>query len=228
MLREVYLEGELGEKFGKVRKIEANSFEDVLRCLSGNFDDFKTYLADCYNKEIYFYWKVNDQLITKPEELFLTYPEGAMVITPIPAGALNLKKALKGALGILAGAALILTGGALMMGVGLFGLTGATATAVGVGMNLVGQFLYAAGMLELLSEDPASEDQDTSYLFSGAQMNISEGDPIPVCYGHLRIPGRQISFEIRNEDSVLSNTGGLITNTTHQKNNRIRDTRRGR
>ena len=226
MLREVYLEGELGEKFGKVRKIEANSFEDVLRCLSGNFDDFKTYLADCYKKEIYFYWKVNDKLITKPEELSLNYPEGAMVITPVPAGSVS--KLVKGVLGIIAGAALILTGGALLMGIGLFGLTGTTATAVGVGMNLVGQFLYAAGMLELLSEDPASEDQDTSYLFSGAQMNISKGDPIPVCYGHLRIPGRQISFEIRNEDSVLSNTGGLITNTTHQKNNRIRDTGRGR
>ena len=57
MLRDVYLEGELGEKFGKVRRMEASSFEDALRCLSGNFDDFKTYLADCYEKGIYFYWK---------------------------------------------------------------------------------------------------------------------------------------------------------------------------
>ena len=50
MLRDVYLEGELGEKFGKVRRMEANSFEDALRCLSGNFHDFKNYLAVCYNK----------------------------------------------------------------------------------------------------------------------------------------------------------------------------------
>lgn len=225
MLRDIYLEGELGEKFGKVRQIEANSFEDVLRCLSANFDDFKTYLADCYKKEIYFYWKINDQLITNPEELYLNYPEGAMVITPVPAG--SVKKLVKGALMVLAGAALIITGGALAAGIITFGLSAGTAFAVGTAMGLAGQYLFGMGMFEILSEDPASNDQDTSYLFQGAQMNISEGDPIPVCYGHLRIPGRQISFEIRNEDSVISNTGGIITNTTHQRNNRIRNSRRG-
>lgn len=225
MLRDIYLEGELGEKFGKVRQIEANSFEDVLRCLSANFEDFKTYLADCYKKEIYFYWKINDQLITNPEEFYLNYPEGAMVITPVPAG--SIKKYVKGALKILAGAALIITGGALAAGILTFGLTAGTAFAVGTAMGLAGQYLFGMGMFEILSEDPASNDQDTSYLFQGAQMNISEGDPIPVCYGHLRIPGRQISFEIRNEDSVISNTGGIITNTTHQRNNRIRNSRRG-
>lgn len=227
MLRDVYLEGELGEKFGKVRRMEASSFEDALRCLSGNFDDFKTYLAECYEKGIYFYWKINDHIITNPDELFLQYPEGAMVITPVPAGA-GLSSLVKGALGIIAGVALVITGGALIAGVGLFGLSGATAFAVGAGLQLVGQFLFAAGLLELLSEDPATDDQDTSYLFSGASQNINEGDPIPVCYGHLRIPGRQISFEIRNEDSVLSNTGGLITNTQRFSNNRVRNKRGGR
>ena len=88
--------------------------------------------------------------------------------------------------------------------------------------------MFAAGLLELLSEDPATDDQDTSYLFSGSSQNINEGDPIPVCYGHLRIPGRQISFEIRNEDSVLSNTGGLITNTQRFSNNRVRGKRGGK
>jgi len=225
MLRDIYLEGELGEKFGKVRQIEASSFEEVLRCLSANFEDFKTYLADCYKKEIYFYWKINEQVITSPEELYLKYPEGAMVITPVPAG--SLKKLVKGALMVLAGAALIITGGALAAGILAFGLSAGTAFAVGTAMGLAGQYLFGMGMFEILSEDPASNDQDTSYLFQGAQMNISEGDPIPVCYGHLRIPGRQISFEIRNEDSVISNTGGIITNTTHQRNNRIRNSRRG-
>ena len=138
MLRDVYLEGELGEKFGKVRRMEANSFEDALRCLSGNFDDFKNYLADCYNKGIYFYWKVNDHTITTPDELFLQYPEGAMVITPVPAGAIG--KFLKGALGIIAGVALVITGGALLAGAGLFGLSGTTAIAVGGGMSMLGQF----------------------------------------------------------------------------------------
>ena len=226
MLRDVYLEGELGEKFGKVRRMEANSFEDALRCLSGNFDDFKNYLADCYDKGIYFYWKVNDHTITTPDELFLQYPEGAMVITPVPAGAIG--KFIKGALGIIAGVALVITGGALLAGAGLFGLSGATAFAVGAGMQMLGQFLFAAGLLELLSEDPETDAQDTSYLFNGASQNISEGDPIPVCYGHLRIPGRQISFEIRNEDSVLSNTGGLITNTQNFRNNNVRTSRGGR
>lgn len=200
MLRTVHLHGELGEKFGFERQIEANSFKDVLLCLQANFEDFKAYLADCYEKEIYFVWKINNQELTCPDELLLEYPEGDMVITPIPAGAgFSLKSAFKA----IAGFALVIVGSILLMK-GAFVLGGLS--------YLAGQYLFSQGLYELLAEDPSTDDEDLSYLFSGADQNINSNDPIPVCYGRLRIPGRPISFEIRNEDGFISSTAGNNTN----------------
>lgn len=203
MLRTVHLEGELGEKFGFERQIQANSFHDVLRCLQANFEDFRAYLADCYEKGIYFTWKVNNQELTCPEELVLQYPVGDMVISPIPAGAISLKGLVK----TLAGAALLLTGAGMLLTGGL--------SIIGGASFLAGQYLFSQGMYELLAEDPATDaNDDVSHLFTGAEQNISEDDPIPVCYGRLRIPGRPISFEIRNEDGFISSVTGNNLNRT--------------
>ena len=199
MLRTVHLQGELGEKFGFERQIEANSFKDVLLCLQANFEDFKAYLADCYEKEIYFIWKINNQELSCPDELLLEYPIGDMVITPVPAGAFSIKSAFKA----IAGFALVIVG-AVLIKTGAFILGGLS--------YLAGQYLFSQGLYELLAEDPSTDDEDLSYLFSGADQNISSDDPIPVCYGRLRIPGRPISFEIRNEDGFISSTVGNNSN----------------
>lgn len=205
MLRNVYLEGELGEKFGTLRTMDADSFEDVLKCLHGNFDDFRAYLADCYEKGIYFFWKINGKHITTAEELELKFKEGDMVISPVPAGAIwgFVKKAFKSIGKILLGGALILLG---------FGLVATGSILLGAGATIIGQFLFSQGMYELLAEDPSTDNsQDTSYLFSGAAQNINENDPVPICYGRLRIPARQISFEIRNDENIISNINSLST-----------------
>ena len=50
MKRNVYLEGELGEKYGKVREIEANNVAEVFQCLAANFKDFTQYLIELDEK----------------------------------------------------------------------------------------------------------------------------------------------------------------------------------
>ena len=47
--------------------------------------------------------------------------------------------------------------------------------------------------------DPATDqDEPTNYLFSGDANNAVEGDPIPLLYGELRVPGRPISINMIN------------------------------
>jgi len=212
MLRTVHLEGELGEKFGFERQIQADSFKDVLLCLQGNFEDFRKYLADCYEKGIYFTWKINNEELSHPDDLLLQYPVGDMVISPVPAGSISFKSAFKA----LAGAALTLVGGAMLIAGGI-----ANFSVVGALSFLAGQYLFSQGMYELLAEDPSTDaNDDVSHLFAGANQNISEEDPIPVCYGRLRIPGRPISFEIRNEDGFISSATGNNTNRKQQQSAR--------
>tara|TARA_Y100000389_G_scaffold204939_1_gene261016 strand:- start:5435 stop:6097 length:663 start_codon:yes stop_codon:yes gene_type:complete len=200
MLRTIHLQGELGEKFGFERQIQADSFKDVLLCLQANFEDFKTYLADCYEKEIYFIWKINDEELTAPDQLLLQYPVGDMIITPVPAGSSFVSSLLKGIVGF---ALITLGGGFLVAGKFIYGSLA----------MLAGNYLFSMGMYELLAEDPSTDaNDDVSHLFSGSEQNINAEDPIPVCYGRLRIPGRPISFEIRNEDAFISSVTGNNSN----------------
>ena len=50
MNRKVYLEGEIGEKFGKEFTMPATSFSEVFRCLECNFPEVRKYLIDCEEK----------------------------------------------------------------------------------------------------------------------------------------------------------------------------------
>jgi predicted phage tail protein len=71
------------------------------------------------------------------------------------------------------------------------------------------------GVAEMMAPDPATDsDQEQSYLFNGSEQNVIEGDPLPLLYGRLRIPGQPVNFEIQNiemgsptEDSAISFMG---------------------
>ena len=87
MKRNVYLEGEMGIRFGKEFQIAADSFTDVFRCLKCNFPTFMPYLQECHEKNIGFILEVEGRPIKNEVEALLLYKEGDMIITPIPAGA---------------------------------------------------------------------------------------------------------------------------------------------
>ena len=64
--------------------------------------------------------------------------------------------------------------------------------------------LAIAGLQEMMAPDPSVDTQvnDEAYLFNGAQQNIQSGDPVPVLYGRLKVPGQPISFEIIGESAT--------------------------
>ena len=76
--------------------------------------------------------------------------------------------------------------------------------AVGGGLTIPGSMavlfaanLALAGIQQIMAPDPAvDQDSPTNYLFSGGGNNAKEGDPIPLLYGELRVPGRPISVEV--------------------------------
>jgi len=202
MLRKVYLEGEIADRFGSEFEIEANSFADVMSCLNANFDDFRQYITECYEKGIGFVCQINGKGIQKEEELLLNYKEGDMIISAMPMGS-------KGGIGKIIAAVVIavilMTPGlreAFLLGSGP-GAAAATLTGFGKFMAMVAINLAMTGLQEMMAPDPSVDDsvqQDESYLFQGAGQTILEGDPVPVLYGELRIPGRPISFGIKNEN----------------------------
>ena len=237
MKRNVYLEGEMGTRFGKEFQIAADSFTDVFRCLKCNFSGFMPYLQECHEKNIGFILEVEGRLIRNEAEALLLYREGDMIITPVPAGSKS------GPAKILAAVAVtVMTAG---MGAAALGMTatsvatGATVTGFGAAFTSMGAFTAAlggalgaggtlgvltqvglgiginlalGGLGQMMAPDPSTDNQqDESYIFQGSKQNIAEGDPVPVLYGELRIPGRTVSFHTRSERTQFYNSDQRAT-----------------
>jgi len=204
MKRKIYLDGELGEKFGKVLTLNAQSFRDVFKAIDAQRPEFRAYLAECHEKNIGFIMHVEDSPLTTDEELIMNFGEGDMYISPAPEGSGN---AIRGILKIVAAAVIAFV---IIPALGLAGgwLYAAYSVAAGLAMS---------GLADLMAPDPATDvqndsRQDTSYLFQGSGQTILEGDPVPLLYGRLRIPGRLIDFDVRNKNSVYAEAGFGISN----------------
>ena len=110
-----------------------------------------------------------------------------------------------------------------MFGAGLGGVTATLGVMVGAGGGLgvlanvglgLGINLALAGIQQMMAPDPSTDNQqDESYIFQGSKQNIAEGDPVPVLYGELRIPGRTVSFHTRSERNQFYNQDQRATSS---------------
>ena len=234
MKRKVYLEGELGDKFGKEFSMNVNSFSEALRCLECNFPSIRKYLIECEEKNIGFVCEVAGTPLNSEAELLLEYNEGDMTISPLPMGSKSGGGKILAAIAITLAAIYVpqlftYTGkavggyapqvqgslGAAMSGAMGSGAQLASLAAIGLATNLA-----LAGVQQIMAPDPSVDnDQDESYLFQGTGQTLIEGDPVPVLYGKLRVPGRPISLHVRNERLNFYDHGGVLmdspTDTTN-------------
>jgi predicted phage tail protein len=182
MLRNVYLEGELGEVFTPHFQVECKTTAEVFKCLDANYPEFKPYFQQKHEEGGYVHIEACGEELEHSEELLMEIGKGDIIISNIPAGSKAAAKIIVGAILIVAGAMLIAWNpviGSMIMGMGI-------SMAVG-------------GLMELMAPDPAVdkiENGDESYLFNGNAQSIASGDPVPVLYGRLRVPGQPMGFEI--------------------------------
>ena len=194
MLRNVYLEGELGEKFVPHLQVECNTMQDVFRCLDANFPEFKPYFQQKHEEGAYIHIDAAGQELEDPEELLMEVgdKEGDIIISNVPAGA-------KGVVKMVVGAILIVVG-VIVSGIPGFQMLG--NMIIGMGISMV-----VGGLMELMAPDPAVdkiENGDESYLFNGNVQSIVSGYPIPILYGRLRVPGQPAAAEIIGDSASYS------------------------
>ena len=102
MMRNVYLEGEMGERFGTGFQVEAPKVSDVIKCIDCNHSSFKRYLMDCHNNDIAFEVDVANNKLEYEAEMLMNLQEGDVTITPIPAGSKSGKNKLLAAIAMFA------------------------------------------------------------------------------------------------------------------------------
>jgi predicted phage tail protein len=220
MKRNVYLQGELGNKFGKEHQIVATHLSDILKCLEVNYPDLRAYLAQSVEEGVQFSLQVTDEFL-EDEDVLQPLAIGDVIIAPIPAGSKSGGAKLLTAAVIFG--LLLIPGGAAAIGIGSNMLAG-TSTVAGALANAGGIYAAAglaamsiatnlalAGISQIMAPDPSVDaEQEEGYLFSGGAPLTIEGDPVPVLYGELLIPGQPISVGLK---SVSSTNSYAIYNT---------------
>lgn len=234
MMRNIYFEGELGDKFIPHMHMKADTVAEAFQCLNANFPKFKKYILEKCEENVGFHIDVAGNELEDPREILLELKRGDITVTPIPAGAKSGPAKILAAIAItvatagigayVAGAATAgAAGGAAAVGAtfssfsafagtlgalaGAGGMMGiATTMALGVATNLA-----LTGVMQMMAPDPSTDnDQEQSYLFNGAEQNIISGDPVPVLYGKLRVPGQPVSFEITGASTTYGSNGTWV------------------
>ena len=218
MKRKIYLEGDIANKFGQELDADVSSVKEALLLIGANYPEFKKYLVDSHQAGVGFAIDVAGIQVEEEEDIILPLLEGDITIMSIPAGSKSAGLKILAAIAIIAvlfiptGAALLGTAGtagsgsimAAYAGMMTGGALSVAGVVGGIGMML-GMSLAMAGIQQLMAPDPSvDEAAPQSYLFNGSEQNIIEGDPVPVLYGELRVPGRPISFAIANSGSTFS------------------------
>lgn len=206
MHRNVELVGEIGDLFGTTHKVYAKTYSDALKCIEANHPELRKYLIDCVDRGVSFSFYTEESEAETGEDLLVPLTPGDITIAAVPEGS-------KSAFAKILAAVILFTvigpymaslanantvagsvhglGGSVQAGKFL-GMTAKTITTM---YTTVATNLAIMGIQQLMAPDPDSDaSSPTNYLFNGNAQSIAEGDPIPLLYGELRVPGHPISI----------------------------------
>lgn len=211
MTRTIYLNGKMGELFGKVWKLNAAT---VAECMHGidcqREGKLKKYLLDCTEQGIMFTVQRGKEFLDY-DNLQMNLAEDDLIITPVPAGSAN-------KLGKLIAGFILMVGAAFLMMAGGLSLLAVAGVML---MGMVGSALVNSALSEYMAPKKGMERGD-AFLFDGPVNNAKEGIPVPLAYGQLIVGGTPISFGFTNRErtsssgfTFKSSTGG-VSQTTGQ------------
>ncbi len=229
MMRNIYLQGELAEKFGSKFRMHADTTQEIIKCINANRPEFKNYLVECDKNDIGFTVEYQNKKIVD-EDLLVPLEEGDVTIAIVPAGSKSGLGKILAAVFLafvvlpMIGAAAIGGAGGLLPGAQLtFGeaMIAGFATMGGKAVAMLAVNLAMTGVNQIMAPDPSVDtDSPENYSFNGGSQNIKSGDPIPILYGELRVPGRPISLDVLNGSSGYTGTiiDGAGSHTTVSNN----------
>ena len=231
-VRRINLEGELGEKFGKVWHLNVKSPAEAIRAIESQRKGLRKYLIDVTDKGIGYEVIVGDQGLQQEEDLLYPAPmRDDFTFVPIPQGGKSRAFGM-----IMLGVALMIPGireAMLLQNIGLevgvemtfaaamgevmggtafassMGVAGWTGTAATMGAAMI--FGGVAQLLAPTIESSAGNDEQ-SYLFDGAQNSVKQGTPVPILYGRLTVGGAVISASIKSNAETSRVPGIPISN----------------
>ena len=185
----VTLYGFLAEKYGKTHHVDAKTPAEVIRAFCANYKDFKKQII----RDGQAYYRILAGKENRSDDKSLHVGTSKIIkIIPIVAGKGGLGKIVLGA--ALIAASFYLPGTTYFSAMSSFSIN-ASGIASSIGWSLVlggvSQMLFAPPKVKINNGE--SPNNLPSYAFAGAVNTTGQGNPVPICYGKLRIGSQVIS-----------------------------------
>ena len=225
-MKRVVLRGELGKQFGRIHKFDLNTPAEAIRALCANFEGFQQALVTAGERGVGYIVQVGKAAIDEVDEIHNpTGQDEEISITPVLAGAGGgVGKILTG-VALVAAAIVFAPLGAGFLGLGAGALSSGSVAALSVASSVVGFIgtsLILSGTAQLLSPQPAElpgltggsagrrnsfdpenndpADNRSSYIYNGAVNLTAQGNPVPICYGRMRVGSVVVSAGVSTTD----------------------------
>jgi len=197
----VFIHGYLGQKYGKQHKFSLAKPRDVFRALDCQYEGFSKELVELGKEGSQYSLVIDDRELSNEVELSSSKAMKVIHIVPVIFGA-----------GV----------GALIAGVialGAAAAVGGTATLIGSLLLAVAFSAISFGLQSLLTKPPqanaisqsgaqastaATSATSKSFLFSNRENVASQGNPIPICYGRMRVGSAIIQENVKSYPNSVS------------------------
>jgi predicted phage tail protein len=211
MLRDVYLYGEAGRRYGRHFRISVDTPHEAIRALCVLRPGLEPVIRRGQ-------WRLivgNPRIRNSVDAMFMALGSQPLHIVPAtrPAGGDGIGKAIAGV--VMVGATILTAGAAAPLGAGFLASMAAPAF---LGMSygslaLMGASVALGGLATMLSPKPqqqqATSTQSTdmarvedrpSFLFNGVVNNTQQGGPVPLVFGRHMVGSVVISGSLNAED----------------------------
>ena len=203
-LRDIYLHGDLGRRFGRRYRLAVRTPAEAVRALCVQLGGLREVLRTGR-------WRVvvgaRMRRRACDEESLRAGFDRSLHLVPVVAGTgggktLGIGLTIAGAaLLVAAFAAPLLLPAALAGGTTIFGVSTTTVGLVGAALALQGVSILLAPKPRLDGGQVTASGDDQnldSFLFGGLPDRPIAGRPVPVTFGTYRVPGILISFQLKN------------------------------
>ena len=226
-MKNIILEGILGEKFGYEWKLDVNSPAEALSAIMAQRPAMRKFLLDSEGVQGYEVF-IDDNGCEMLEELVINKPgEGSYTFVPVIGGSKNSTLMMvlgvtlipvTGGFGLAVAAPFMASAGAgvaaTATSAAVAGTTiagGATLTTLGAGLNYLGMGLLLGGAAMMLAPDVPdgnTSEKSENYLFGGPVNTVKQGEPIPLVYGRAIVGSKTISASVFTNTSRQKLTAG--------------------
>lgn len=234
-MKDVVLNGFIGEKYGRHWNIKANNIGDIFACINANYPSFSKDMIAFAEAGGDISIQLGDNFVEQEEELLFSISPDEVIITPLPAGAkggaakLLMSALIIGSLFIPGSSALLISGGG---GFGALGGGMQLASAASVlsvkglaalnvaGLALVGVAtgLALSALGDVMAPDPSVDtlEANDEYLFDGPENTIAQNNAVPVLLGEMIVGGVLISTSTSPVGQRYDSRGGTYAEWANQ------------